>query len=251
MATAAGSNSKIDMGRVVQQGFEVIGRQIGPFLALGLLLSGLPAAFMNWFQLGSVSSGSPVGLGSPVYGLIWLVTVLTGYLVQAAIVRSSILLLAGRDANIVGSLAVALRYLLPMIGLAFLTTILVGIGLLLLVVPGVIVYLMLIVSVPALIEEKGGVFHAMRRSRELTKGSRGRIFLLLILFAIVYLIIAGVIGALGTALFDDNLLLASILQGLAASITAVLVSSMLAALYSELRSIKEGATVDGLAEIFS
>lgn len=251
MATVTEGEPKIEIGRVVQRGFEVLGRQFAPFLALALLLSGIPSALMNWFILDAAANANPAALfGSPLYWGAWAFTMLGGYLLQAVIARSAILQLNGMPAQIGPSLANAFRLILPMIGLTVCSGFVIGFGLLLLIVPGVIAYLILIVSVPALVEE-GGVFHSMQRSRELTKGSRGRIFLLLIMFVIIYLIVLGLGGALTAVLFLEMLLLQAMLQGLMTALTTLLMSAMLAALYFELRTVKEGATVEGLVEVFA
>ena len=55
------------------------------------------------------------------------------------------------------------------------------VGWLFLLVPGIIIYIMFCVSLPVLTEERAGVTGSLKRSRELTKGSRWRIFLLLLI----------------------------------------------------------------------
>jgi hypothetical protein len=252
VATLAGDVPKIEVGRVVQNGFEVLTRQIGPYLLLSLLLSGIPNGYMNWSTLQAVEGGeASFAYSSPVFWSAWLFAIVGGYLLQAVIVRSSILQLGGAPVDIAGSLINAFRLLLPMIGLAICSWFLVGIGMMLLIVPGIIIYIAFIVSVPVLVEE-GGVFHSMRRSRELTRGSRRRIFLMLLLFLVAYLIAWTVTSAISTAFgVDDSAAAQSLLQGASAALMTVLGSAMAASLYFELRSVKEGATVQGLADVFA
>lgn len=250
---ATGSEiTKLDIGRVMQGGFEVLGRQFGRFLALALLLSGLPSALMNWAMLDAAAgSSSPAAMfQSGDYWGAWLITMLGGYLLQAAVVRSALLQLAGKSADIRGSLVNAFRLILPLLGLGIVSYALMLVGFLLLVVPGIILLLMLIVSVPVLVQE-GGVFHSMRRSRELTRGSRGRIFLLLILFGIAYAALLGLSSALTSALVGEQVVAQAIVQGLVGALTALLMAPMLASLYFELRALRDGATVEGLAEVFA
>jgi hypothetical protein len=91
----------------------------------------------------------------------------------------------------------------------------------------------------------------MRRSRELTKGSRWWIFLLLIL----YLVVAGMVG--GVAMLATRPLIlggstaAGIVQAVLTAALSLLTATTLASLYIELRSIKEGASESTLAEIFA
>jgi uncharacterized membrane protein len=247
-----GDAQKIEVGRVVQRSFEVLGLQIGPYLLLGLLFSGIPTGYMEWLTL-QAAAGTGTGLASSMHlaGVTWLLALLGGFFLQAVIVRSSILQLSGSDPDISGSFAAALRLILPMVGLAVCSGFLFIIGFLLLIVPGIIVYIALIVSVPVLVEE-GGVFRSMRRSRELTRGSRGRIFLLLLLLVAAYMIAWGVTAAIGAAFgLEESALLQSLLQAGSAAMTTVLGSAVVSAIYFELRAIKDGATFQGLAEVFA
>ena len=244
MATAAGSDAKIDIGRVVSRGFEVLGRRALPFLLLTLLLGVLPT-FLAYRAV--TGDGAVFG-----YGIGWLVSMVCAYLLQATLVRSSILDLSGRDADIAGSLKVAARLLLPMIGLAILTSIIVAIGFVLLIVPGIIAYIMLSVAVPVMVEERSGVFESMRRSRALTKGSRGRIFILVLLFLVAAIVVNMILPFLvGTLGIDDALTVVALMQAIGAGLLALVVGTMLASLYLELRIVKEGQTAEGLADIFA
>ncbi|HEV2747079.1 MAG TPA: hypothetical protein VGW34_07255 [Allosphingosinicella sp.] len=233
---------------MIQRGFAAIGRHAAAFAGLALLLGGVPT-FLTSYLLDSLAAGGPF-TAAPGYGLSVLVAAVCGSLLQAALVRVVVLDLSGREPDIVAILIDSLKMILPMIGLAILSWILTILGLILLVVPGIIIYLMLIVAVPALVEERGGVIHSMRRSRELTKGSRGRIFLLLLLFGAAYfgswLCLSFVIGLVGIDAATATLITDSLLGSVAALLTA----AMLASLYVELRTVKEGATAEGLAAIF-
>lgn len=250
MATAAVTDTKIDIGQVVQRGFATIGRHAAPYLGLALLLGGLPTFLMYAFLLKGVEAGGSATFLVPSYAVSSIVSMILGYLLQAAIVRSSILDLSGRDPEIGASLVEALQLILPIVGVVILSGILVGIGFMLLIVPGIIVYIMLIVAVPALVEERQGVIASMKRSRALTAGSRGRIFLLLLLFLVVYFIVAAVIGIF-IGVTATNPIIYALGQALLAALVSLIVAAMLASLYVELRTVKEGATTEGLAEIFA
>jgi hypothetical protein len=249
VATASISEEKIDIGRVVQRGFTSMGRHIAPFFIVALLLGGLPTFLIYFFLLKNVETGDATMFVSPVYWLGTLVSMILGYLLQATLVRSSILDLSGRDPEIGPSLVHALKMILPITGLVILSAIVVGIGFLLLIVPGVIAYLMLIVALPALVEERRGVIDSMQRSRTLTAGSRARIFLLLLLFGVAYFIIATVIGVPFAAV-GTSVIAIALGQAVVAALVALMGAAMLASLYVELRTVKEGATTEGLAAIF-
>ena len=84
-----------------------------------------------------------------------------------------------------------------------------------------------------------------------------RIFLLLIIFWIFSVIIGGILGLIGgtptmglDAMQVPDPILAGATSGIASALTSVIVAVALAALYVELRTVKEGATTDDLAAIF-
>jgi hypothetical protein len=64
-----------------------------------------------------------------------------------------------------------------------------GLGLVLLIVPGVYLWLMWSLAVPVTVLEGGGLNVSTQRSRHLTKGSRGRIFAIYLLIAILAYVI--------------------------------------------------------------
>jgi hypothetical protein len=250
MATAGATEPKIDIGRTIQRGLETIGNHLPGYLGLALLLAGLPAFLSYYYLMDSVEQGDVGIFLSPLYWGSMLLTWLSSTLLQASVVRSAVLDLSGRPADIAGSLGLAFRLLLPLVGLTILLSIITTVGFLLLIVPGVILYIMLIVSVPVLVEERLGVIDSMGRSRELTRGSRWRILGLLLLFVLFYFLLAMLLGFVVVALGLNDILAQSIVQGVTSTATTLLVATMSASLYVELRTVKEGATTEGLAAIF-
>jgi hypothetical protein len=65
----------------------------------------------------------------------------------------------------------------------------VGIGFILLIVPGIILALMWALTIPVAVLEDKGLRDATSRSSELTKGSRGRIFMIYFLFVVLTYIV--------------------------------------------------------------
>jgi hypothetical protein len=251
-------DDKIDIGRVMQRGFAAIGSNAAAFFLAAIMLVGLPTVVMNYLMLGQVEAVA-ANPGDPAfwstYAALILVSILTTYLLQAAVVRSTILDLSGRPIDFGSSLAAALMLLLPIIGLAIVSGIAIGLGFLLLVVPGVILYLMWSVAVPVLVEERRGVFGSLSRSAELTKGSKGRILGLIVIYSIFSSMISAVVslfsgaGMTGTGEIASPLLFA-VLAGVTGVVNGVVMAAMLASLYVELRTVKEGASTDSLAAVF-
>ncbi len=65
----------------------------------------------------------------------------------------------------------------------------IGIGLVLLIVPGIILALMWSLTIPVAVLEDKGLRDATSRSAELTKGNRGRIFMIYFLFIVLMYIV--------------------------------------------------------------
>lgn len=259
MATQAPLDAKLDIGRVIQRGFEAIGRRVGMFVALSLLLVGLPNVLVQWLHIDNNQALNLSAFLSPLYWLAVLVSMLSGFLLQAAVVRVTIRDLRGESVDLADNLVEALKLLLPMVGLMILISLVAGLGLVFLIVPGIILYIMFILAVPVLVQERRGVIGSMVRSAELTRGSRWRIFLLLLLFLVAYMVVGGVIGAIaGVSLVSldvasvqgSSLLLAAV-QAIMSAIVGLLAAVMIASLYVELRIVREGTTMTGLAEIFA
>lgn len=252
MATR-GPQQRIDIGNVMSLGFRTLGRNFLPFLAFALLLVGLPA-FLLQYAMWEELRGGEIPFLSPYYWLTMAVSWITAYLLQGIIVRTAVLDLSSRRPDLAESAAAAMRMLFPMIGLSIISGLAIGFGLLLLIVPGIILMLMWMVAVPVLIEERRGVFGSLSRSAQLTQGSKGWIFLLLLLYWGVSSVVSGVVAALTgfqMAFNDGGAMILPILAGaLAQTLNALLLAAMLAALYVELRHFKEGASPDQLAAIF-
>jgi uncharacterized membrane protein len=248
MATA-GSDGRIDIGSVLSRGFEAIGRNFPAFLAFSVLLGGLPGFAFSYLTGENPGASSLLVLtgGGAAVGA-WLVQTLTTALLQAIIIRSSILTLSGRDGDVGGSAVSALGLMLPLVGLTILTNLVVLIGFVLLIVPGIIAYVALSVAVPVLVEERRTVTESMERSAALTKGTRWHIFLLLLILWIGYFMLAAGLGAAMIAAGGETL--QPVIEAAAAAVLSLIMSAMTAALYVELRTVREGATTEGLSAIF-
>jgi len=263
MATIPPPQAKVDVGRVIGRGFEALKDNFVGFFAVALLLAGVPAFLTEYLTISTIEPIEPsfafsgVFWGGVIGGLF--VTVLAWALLQGVLVRSTILHLSGREVDLQAGMVFALKLILPIIGVTICVGILVGLGTLLLIFPGVMIYCALIVSIPALVEERRGVFGSIGRSRDLTRGSRWKVFLLLVLLWIFSTIISAVFGAItgvtmGLSTTGDPVMPDPILAGavgaIASSLTSVILAVVVAALYVELREVKEGATTNDLADVF-
>jgi hypothetical protein len=253
MATT-GPEAKIDIGRVISRGFEALGGNLLPFLALALVLGGLPALAV-YYALGTLGldGGSPARIWGG-FAAAFLLSIVAGNFTAAIFVRSTILYLNNATADLRGSAIEALRLIVPMVLLSILIGIVITLGLLLLIVPGIIFALALVVAGPVLIAERPGIIDSMHRSADLTRGSRGRIFLLFLIYMVALFALSSAVGfALGTGEIGEGRVTAvgAVAEALLGGASTLITSVMTASLYVELRTVKEGATVDRLAAVFA
>jgi hypothetical protein len=246
-------------GRVISRTFSVIGRNMVTFVVLGLLVV-VPLNIYAWFFLHSVGGASPFAIYTRqllpfIIGSFVLQTALH-YLLQGALVHGTIVDLNGRRAAFGECLSTALRSLFPLIVIAFLATIAIYVGLILLVFPGLILATMWFVVVPVRVVESTGIIRSFSRSSELTRGHRGAIFGLLI----IYVIGAAVVGLsirplTGMELVSRTLPVPNLAYSVAAIIVGVILAVIsatgIASVYYELRTIKEGVGPEQLASVFA
>jgi hypothetical protein len=104
---------------------------------------------------------------------------------QAATVVAVSNVYLDRPASVADSFSRVKDEILGVVGLSLLVGLAAGAGLVLLVVPGVLLFIMWALAVPAKVLENLDVTDAMSRSSDLTKGDRGRVFVVMLLFFVL------------------------------------------------------------------
>ncbi|RUW24227.1 hypothetical protein EN858_24195 [Mesorhizobium sp. M4B.F.Ca.ET.215.01.1.1] len=260
-STTLARPEKFQIGKVLNNSFAVINRNIGLCLGLAALFSGLPTfvfQFWNEVRMGGLAAGDPAALAMAdpatmfrdsmltlVFAMLYFILSL---LLQSALVRATIDDMNGKKPTFGDCIQIALRCLLPTIGIGLMVALGAGLASIALLVPGIILWLGWSVAVPALVQERLGVFGSMSRSRALTKGSRWALFGL---FLILILIAFGIQMVLGTVVLLFGGYIAIVLGAVVSAFMSTLMSIASAVTYVELRQVKEGTSVEDLAEIFS
>ncbi|MER8388363.1 hypothetical protein NKJ46_05680 [Mesorhizobium sp. M0166] len=249
---------KFQIGRVFNNSFAVIGRNAGLCLGLAAVFSGLPTLVFQLWVLTRLAMVTPVPASiEPIF--VWsyssvaigfgLVSYILSLLLQASLVRATIEDLNGKQPSFGDCIAKAVSFLLPTLAIALLVGLGAGIGFMLLIVPGIMLALRWSVAVPALVQERLGVFGSMARSRDLTKGSRWALFGLFLILIIAVVTIQLALGA-AIALFGGGMV-GAVVDALVTSVTSMVMSIATAVSYVELRQVKEGTSVEELSQIFS
>lgn len=169
--------------------------------------------------------------------------------VQGAIAYSALQILNGRSTSIGDSLSHGMSRIGPLLGASILAGLGIGFGMFLLIIPGVILMCRWAVIMPACTIENLGALDSMGRSASLTKGYRWKILWLLIITSIISQFIVWAV-ALAGALFFSNSVLAGILTGLALIFPQAFSCLVTVMMYFDLRSIKDGVSVNALVNVF-
>lgn len=248
--TDSSSIQTFSVGGVISRGFSIYFRNLSSFVPLsfiayipvwiGLLIFGSDLA-----APGTPGAAEP-GLSAGLF-VVLLLIMLGGYWLQAALVYGTVSTMRGNSPSLGESLGQALRSLVLVIPLAIVITILVGIGLVLLIVPGIILILMFWVAIPAAVVERGGIGASLTRSRELTSGHRWSILLLVVLLAIIMAVIGAILGAVAGAVGGTGgIWIHQIGNLFVGGITAAII----AVSYHDLRILKEGGGAEAIGRAF-
>jgi hypothetical protein len=253
----ADTGANFEIGRVIQRTMGLVGRNFVPFFVLTLVLAGLPSLIL---QVAMPTDPTAIQQAPGAYFTTIIIGVLvsiaTGVILQGTLTRASIDDLSGKGANLGSAVSSTLPIILPLIGLGLLVGLGIAVGLILLVIPGIFLALCWMVSSPVMVVERLGIVASMQRSMKLTQNHRWAILGLIVLFIIAYIIVAAIIGAIagGSLLVDPTagppmtFLIVMTLVGVVISMVGTVGA---AAIYFELRQIKEGVGVGELAQVFA
>jgi hypothetical protein len=218
---------KIDIGGIFTAALNDIGNDVGRYAVFALawgVVGGLAATYVS-------RSGNPVAT-LPLFIISIFVTF---HALRAKL----------GDASVRPRFGSASVYI-------FLTSLAIGVGLLLLVVPGLILFARWVVGLPALFCEELSVSEALSRSSSLTQGNRWRILGMGLLIWVPFLLVIILTGWL-TASFGGGSAIGSLpfnmLTNLIAGCLTILASVCWTEAYLSLSGEEESS--DNLAEIFA
>mgnify|MGYP007011030870 CR=1 FL=1 len=244
----------LDIGVVLQTTFAVIGRNFGTFLILSAILAGLPTllAALSMLQfLGSDLTRASFNMDGAVRGgWAGLVELVTGVILQGAIIHITAADLNGQPASWTRGLSTGLRNILPLIAIAILYALGITFGLIFLIVPGILFGLANCVAVPVKVVEGAGVFRAFSRSAYLTRGNRWRILALGILMLFISMVLQTIGGALTLMVPGGMAVKSAMLSPITNMFSGMIGAALISSLYVELRKGRDGVGVAELASVF-
>jgi hypothetical protein len=190
-------------------------------------------------------------------GLVYLVS---WFVLQAAVVHGSVASFNGRRASMGDCLATGLKHFVSVVLVGAIVTVAALAATLLLIVPGIIVIVMWFVAIPARVVEHASIGGSLNRSSELTRGYRWSIFGLCIVyffaFALILLVVSALVGVGLVVTSNEDVLsdidgpIVFVGNTISTMISSIFLSTLVAAIYYELRQIKEGIGPEALASVF-
>lgn len=240
----------MSVGEIVDTSFRIVRNHFVPLVgmsaAIYLPFTLFQAYWMTSMQA-SVAAGGKLDIGalSVTFGAGMLVLMVVMPIVSAAIAHAVGEAYLGRPVSIGGSLREAMKIFLPIVGTGILSGLILMVGLLLFVVPGIWFALGIMVLYAINIVERSFGMTAIRRSLDLMKGQRGRGFLLYLLVIIVSMVLGGIFGLVGAI----SPWLGAVLQGLASAITGAFTGAVFIVFYFDIRCRKEAFDVEHLARL--
>lgn len=184
--------------------------------------------------------------------LLWIL--LIGLANGFASVVMLVLILDRGQPSVSEAMRRGLSILLPYYAMGILSGVLVFLGSLAFILPGIYLFIKLVVAGPAMVAERNAnVIAALRRSWALTKGNSGRILLFLIVVAVtaffVYLTSVTIIGLVIRLAVEDAL--ATTLTTLVDSVLSMFITVLMVCIYAALYRQLTGPVPADVAETFS
>lgn len=223
-------NTKLDTARVFERIFEIYRDQFTLLIPAALILF-LPVAILNGLVL--AGGGALAALATGAIALI------ATFWYQGMVVEAVVDILDGRRDHTLGSLFSSVSPVIgTLIGAGILATIIIVIGFLLIIVPGLIALTLLAVVAPAVVIERATATGALSRSRALVRGNAWRVFGVIVVLFLITALISSILQAIGGSATDDSFagyalaeLIVRVLLGPLSAIAATV-------MYVELRGIK-------------
>ena len=234
------------VGRVLSRAVSVFSRRFATFFIVTLVAAS-PLILMQMASPKPDTDPAQALLLAGITLVLFIVLLMLSMVSAAVVLHGTFQDMRQRPVSLIESLKVGLRRFLPLTGLALAGSLLQVIGFALLVIPGLILYTMWFVSVAACVVERTGPWASLRRSKDLTKGHRWKIFglgALILLLSFVNPVLQGPLKAAG----GDTVALIFTLIG--TSLGSVFSSIVVAVTYYDLRAAKEGLDIEQIASVF-
>jgi hypothetical protein len=235
------------IGDVIVRTWNILSRHFLTFAVLVGIAELLPLLLTVYWGYASPAvdrSRSTIAITTMAIGLL---SFILASFAQAIVVFAAFQDMRGRPVSAAESFRQGVSRLFPVIVASILVGLLVGLGTLLCLVPGLIAMAAMAVVLPACVVERLGPIQSMSRSSDLTSGHWWPIIGVGVAWAIIALVVTLSIQAALPGLSSLPQQLATwVWQVISGSFTAVYA----AILYHDLRAVREGIGIDEIASVF-
>jgi hypothetical protein len=232
------------IGDVIQRSWGVLSRNLFTFLLL-CGLAGLPTLILELTaSRPGVTARGHINWSS--VGISWLSGLLAMF-AEAMVIYAAFQDLRGRKVSALESLSRGLERFLSVFVVSLLVGLAIGVGIMLLIIPGLIFWAMYAVALPVCVVEREGGLSSLSRSQELTSGHRWPIFGVAIAIFVVTLIGSALIR---TAFLGASLVALYVMTWVWTTVVSSFSSVYTAILYHDLRAVHEGIGIDEIASVF-
>jgi hypothetical protein len=213
-------------------------------------------------NLTTLVSATQVDIGQTLVGS-WIIALILEFIGQGVILYGAFQAVDGHPVVIGAAVRRWLSRFWAIIGISILVFLGLAVGFALLIIPGVIMALRWAVTLPVCMVEGKGPLASMRRSAQLTKGHRWKLFGIGVLVYVVAITSAlvrvllvgllagsGILGGLGLAAFPGRIIIAAIVSLILSAIVIAYFNVVAATIYHHLRGAKEGVDTEQIATVF-
>jgi len=226
-------SQQIDIGRVVTRVFEMYREHAAVLLPVAAAL----------FLIEAVLSAVLVEIAWFLFVVAIMVQWAVTYLYQGTVVTLVNDVQDGRrDFSVAELFKSVTPILLTLVVAGVIAGIAIGIGLILLIAPGLFLATILAVVAPVIVVERKGVFESFSRSRELVSGNGWQVLAVIVIFFLILLAVGFVFGIIGAVAGTVGRL---ILEFIGSVIAAPLFALAASVLYFDLRAAKGEAPPPG------
>lgn len=246
---SSASTRRLDVGQMLQDLFNVFSRNLGPLAMLGVLLTGIPTALLNLSNIYAEQYPAVIPLG-----LLGFFAAFVGRpILYGAVIFMTVRDLDGEPASLPECLAAGRRRWGSLLGLMIVSGLAIGVGIVLLIVPGVYLALRWAVAGPSMVLSGRGISDSMERSATLTEGRRWAMFLVYAVVYVMLIVLAVLVGLVGFGLNSvaPKYLVAIVLAPLPTVCLDLTFAVVAAVLYRRLRGDAEGPPAAVLSEVFA
>ncbi len=264
----------MSIGQILDRAFRLYRANFVRFLTIVAVIQ-VPVALISmiimlWVQSSArtvveTSSNGPqfnstVIIATVVGGIVFaLAVILAQFLSNAALIKNVSASYTGGDVSVGQAYRLVLPRLLTIVLASILVTILVGLGLILLVVPGIIFMFWFTLTTQCIVVENISATRGMKRSKQLVKGNLGKVFGLSFVVALITYVATFLFTSVGrlicAALTEEQVMARTVINQVFSTAANILVMPISAAamilLYYDFRIRKEGFDLEMLAKSLS